>query len=391
MMRTLLKNKIILAAALILLVVTLLSIWRIHVLQAEEGWDEELMKSLDWVIPPGVYGMIVIDEIDGQTVFHVTDYRRNNESKVIDMQGKRIEREGLQRMDYTVEEILYHPAGYGLVRGTAANGFSDSYRLETLDGDTVYDGGTNALALTEQPGYVRIVHGGVVSLDTMETVYSPKEGESITDQKGDYWVMSVEIPWQGGIKTLKYLRNMDFTAAFDGMLFESVLDIQDDIVVGKVVNGYSCDNLPEYKEGQTKITAVWKVLDGKGNILFPVKDDDMGKEIISADDGFFTTEENEFVRIHFLDNLPEDEEAIDLESGQTPRIMSENGYITFSQSSFNDGSVENGEKYGIMDRRGNVIFAPIFVRPRRVEGDLLVARFPNACGVIRIGGGRDEG
>lgn len=391
MMRTLLKNKIILAAVLILLAVTLLSIWRIHVLQAEEGWDAELMKSLDWVIPPGVYGMIVIDEIDGQTVFHVTDYRRNNESKVIDMRGKYVEQEGLQRMDYTVEEILYHPAGYGLVRGTAANGFSDSYRLETLDGDIIYDDGTNVLALTEQPGYVRIVHGGVVSLDTMETVYSPKEGETITEQKGNYWIMSVEIPWQGGMKTLKYLRNMDFTAALDGMLFESVLDIQEDLVVGRVVNGYSCDNLPEYKEGQTIITAEWKVFDGKGNILFPANDNDMGKEIISANDGFFTTEENGFMRIHFLDDLPNDDETVDLENGQVPYFMSENGYITFSQSGLNESSVENGEKYGIMDRKGNVIYDPIFARPRRAEGDFLAARFPNACGVIRIGGGMDEG
>ena len=51
MMRTLLKNKIILAAALILLAVTLLSIWRIHALQAEEGWDEELMKFLPELSP----------------------------------------------------------------------------------------------------------------------------------------------------------------------------------------------------------------------------------------------------------------------------------------------------------------------------------------------------
>lgn len=393
-MRTLLKNKIILAAALILLAVTLLSIWRIHALQAEEGWDEELMKSLDWVIPPGVYAGIVMEEVDGQLLFRVDN------DTVLNEKGRSVDLKGLQRMHADWDSIAYHSAGYGIVQESLGMG-EYSYRVESLDGEVLYDAGKRTIGMTEEPGYILLGDGSVVSLENGKTVYTPKEGEAVSSQIGDYWIMTVTFPWRTefNTNTLLYLRNLDFSVALDGMLFTYIGDIEGDRIVGKVLEGYDYyGKRPEHNPRQPELPAAFRVLDGEGNVLFPLTPEDAASEIFGVADGCVISEVSdgsEFLqqRLHFVDNLPENDAYIDLPKGMYLQGMSATGYISFRQA----GAIydEKDDRYhdgmGIMNRQGDIIVPPVFSYVRRILQDCAVVELSGEYGVIRIGGGRDEG
>lgn len=73
--------------------------------------------------------------------------------------------------------------------------------------------------------------------------------------------------------------------------------------------------------------------------------------------------------------------ASPLPEGILPWELYDEGYIQFADS----------EKTGIMDRKGNVIVPPGFAYVRNLEKDCVVVVLGSECGVIRIGGNRDEG
>ncbi|MBQ8562359.1 MAG: hypothetical protein IJ443_00515 [Firmicutes bacterium] len=387
MIRKLLKNRIILASVLVLVAVTVLSIWQIGRIQKEEGWDRFFAKSLEWVIAPGIYQQIAVVEADGELVFCV-EGGAAEEPVAIDENGRHVNLKGMQRM--AENGIGYHDAGYGIVNETAADGYSEIWQLVTVDGEVLYDSRNEGFSMTEMPGYIRFSTRGnsrVVSLESGEVVYSAPEGETVSGQKGNYWIMSVTFPWRTefNTETLYYLRNLDFSVALDGMMFTGISEIEDDMILGKVLEGY--DYYGErlvYGKDSPELSVSEKVLDGSGTVLYSPDEIGAGCEITSAGDGWFTTAETcggaRVEKMHFFDSL-KDGDALELPEGILPWELYDKGYIQFADS----------EKTGIMDRKGNVIVPPGFAYVRDLEKDCVVVVLGSECGVIRIGGNRDEG
>ena len=86
MIRKLLKNPIILTFVLVMSAVVILSVCMKHSSKEKEGWDSEAMRDLDWVIEPGVYWDIIMEEVDGRTVF-LADHKFDGKM-LLDEQGK---------------------------------------------------------------------------------------------------------------------------------------------------------------------------------------------------------------------------------------------------------------------------------------------------------------
>ena len=396
MVRKLLKNPIILTFVLVMSAVVILSVWMTHSAKEKEGWDSEAMRDLDWVIEPGVYWDIIMEEVDGQTVF-LADHKFDGKM-ILDEQGKPLLRKGLERMYTTYNSVEFHPAGYGVVLETDSAG-NDSYRVENLDGDVLYTGGSQPIKLTEMAGYILPGDGSVVSLETRERIYTPKEGEAVGRQQGDYWVMTITFPWKTEFNsnTLCYLRNLDFSIAQDGKLFSYVGFIDGDRVMGTVLDDYDYYGpLPEYDAQNPKLAETNVILDGAGNSLLPEDGKYSSEDINFTRYNWFETREyteDTFVTtIHFLDNMPEDDEALKLEPGMVLWSLSEDGLMIFADPGHSGGGEDFvPERRGVMNRQGDVLLPPIFHNVLKAENNYAVVVLASEYGVIRIGGDGDEG
>ncbi len=396
MIRKLLKNRIILLSVLVLLAVTVLSVWQIERIEKEKQWDAEDLQEFDWLFMPGIYSEIIMEEVNGQVVFLVTD--RQGEKQVIDENGKRLHWKGVERMYTTYNSIDFHPAGYGIAAESRGMG-EYLYQVVDLDGNTLYDGGNRQPKLTELAGYVLPGDGSVVSLEIGETVYKPKEGEAVGHQQGDYWVITVTFPWQTefNTKTLCYLRNLDFSVAQDGKLFSYVGYIEGDRVMGTVLEDYDYyDSLPEYDAAHPELAETNVILDGAGNQLLPADGTYTSEDVIFSRYNWFETRvrtEDTFINtIHFLDNLPEDDEALELAPGMVLWSLSEDGLMIFADPGRpGEGEERIPERRGVMNRQGDILLPPVFANVMKAENGYAVVFLGGEYGVIRIGGEPDEG
>lgn len=396
MVRKLLKNPVILTFVLVMSAVVVLSVWMTRGAKEKEGWDSAAMRDLDWVIEPGVYWDIIMEEVDGQTVF-LADHKFDGKM-ILDEQGKPLQRKGLERMHTTYNSVEFHPAGYGVVLETDSAG-NDSYRVETLDGDVLYDGGNQPIKLTELEGYILLGDGSVVSLETGERIYIPKEGEAVSRQQGDYWVMTITFPWRTefNTNTLCYLRNLDFSVALNGTLFSYVGFIDGDRVMGTVLDDYDYYGpLPEYDAQNPELAETNVILDGNGNSLLPDDGRYCGEDVHFTQYNWFETreytEDTFMTTIHFLDNMPEDDEALKLEQGMVLWSLSEDGLMIFADPGHSGGGEDFvPERRGVMNRQGEVLLPPIFHNVLKAENNYAVVVIASEYGVIRIGGDGDEG
>ncbi len=389
MLRKLLKNRIILIAILTLAAVTILTIWQIGRIQSEEGWDRDFAKSLDWVITPGIYDRIAMDQVDGNLIFRVEGSAIDGYID-INEDGEKVPLKGLQRMTSNWNGIGYHDAGYGIVLETAPDGYSEIWQLVTADGVVLYDSGTEGFSMSEMPGYIYFNTRGnsrVVRVESGETVYFAPEGERVYNQMGNYWIISLTLPGKTEFnqETLYYLRNQDFSVALDGMMFTGISEIEGERILGKVLEDYNYyDERPVYSKASPELSVSEKVLDGSGNVLFSPDEIGDGCEITSDGDGWFITSEmhegKQLVKMHFFDSLKE-ENALELPEGIFVMDVYDGGYMRFDDS----------QKAGLMDRNGNIILPSEFAYVRDMEQDCVVVVLGSECGVIRIGGDRDEG
>lgn len=389
MLRKLLKNRIILAAILVLMTVTVLSIWQIGRIQSNEGWDRDFAKSLDWVITPGIYDRIAMDQVDGNLIFRVEGsaidgYIHINED------GEKVPLKGLQRMTSNWNGIGYHDAGYGIVLETAPDGYSEIWQLVTAEGDVLYDRGREGFSMSEMPGYIYFNTRGnsrVVRVESGETVYFAPEGERVYHQMGNYWIMSLTLPGKSETnpEALYYLRNPDFSVALDGMMFTEISEIEGDRILGKVLEDYNYyGERPVHSKNSPELSVSQIVLDGSGSVLYSPDEIDTGCEIITDGDGWFITSEihdgKRLEKMHFFESLKE-EDALELPEGIFVMDVYDGGYMRFDDST----------KAGLMDRNGNIIIPAEFAYVRDMEQDCVVVVLGSECGAIRIGGDGNEG
>jgi len=395
MLIKLLKNRIILVLVLILVSIMSLSVWQIVKIQQAESWSPAEMRSFDWVIEPGLYWEIIMEEVDGQVLF-LADHKFHGKM-LLDAEGNQLRRKGLERMHTDYNSIDVHSSGYGIVIETDPAG-NDTYRVETLDGEVLYDGGRQPISLTEVEGYILPGDGSVLSLETGERIYIPKEGEAVGRQQGNYWVMTVTFPWQTefNTKTLCYLRNLDFSVALDGKLFSYVGYIDGDRVLGTVLDDYDYyDSLPEYDVQNPDLAETNVILDGAGNSLLPEDGAYSSEDIHFTRYNWFETREqteDSFVStIHFLDNMPEDDEALELDPGMVLWYLSEDGLMTFADPGRpGDEETRVPERRGVMNRQGDILVPPVFHNVMKAEHNFAVVVLSGEYGVIRIGGEQDE-
>lgn len=350
-------------------------------------WTEQMLGQYEWVIPLGMYDEISAAEI-GDTVYFLTGsgeegkreytvYEWNGISLKNDAQWKNMQvfltSHGGNRLTRNV-----HPAGYWISR---KSGVPEREYVTDMEGSQLTSSyGSYMLQLTEQPGYViNRENNTVISLETQDVIYKALENERIMNQMGDYWIMERDIPWPHGVPlTITYLRNMDFSIALDGMLFDSVYEVEGGKICGTVITTGTYDVLPE------EVIAVEERIveaDGSWTPLFSEAGDGV---ILGAMDGYYKTREwnsgeaESQTMIHFMDGRA----SAVIESGVEPIGPCRNGFIAFQN--------EDGLKKGFLNQKGEIIVEPIFERCSDSQLDAAVVMHNGQYGVLYLKGGEKD-
>ena len=347
-------------------------------------WTEQMLSQYEWVIPLGMYDEISAAEI-GDTVYFLagSGEEGNREYTVYVWDGTSLKNDaqwenmqvflsshGGNRLTRNV-----HPAGYWISR---KSGVSEREYVTDMEGSRLTSNHRSyMLQLTEQPGYViNRENNTVISLENQDVIYKALENERIMNQRGDYWIMERDIPWPHGVPlTIMYLRNMDFSMALDGMLFDSVYEVEDGKICGTVITTGTYDVLPE------EVIAVEERIveaDGSWTPLFADASDGM---ILSAGDGYYVTQEWSHEEsktqtiIHFLDGR----ESAVIENWMDPIGPCRNGFIAFQY--------QKDLKEGFMDASGVIVAEPIFSNCSYPHLDTAVVVHYGQMGVLHLKGG----
>ncbi len=347
-------------------------------------WTEQQLSQYEWVIPLGMYDEISSAEI-GDTVYFLagsgeeghreyTVYEWDGTSLKNDAQWKNMQifltSQGGNRLTRNV-----HPAGYWISR---KSGVSEREYVTDMEGSQLTSSyGNYMLQLTEQPGYViNRENNTVISLETQDVIYKAPENERVMNQMGDYWIMERDIPWPHGVPlTIMYLRNMDFTMALDGMLFDSVYEIEGGKICGTVITTGTYDVLPE------EVIAVEERIVEPYGSWTPLFTNAADGVILSAGDGYYVTQEwsptesKIQTKIHFLDGR----ESAVIEDWMEPIGPCRNGIIAFQN--------QNDLKKGFMNVSGEIIAEPIFTNCSYPHLDTAVVVHNGQLGVMRLKGG----
>ena len=338
----------------------------------EQNRKLDVLDDMDWVFPLGTYDRIKVAEAEGKVAFLVESSSWNTDyySELIDAEGNSAAY-GWYLGDVNGNgqlELNIHPDGYFVNRNP-----NDSEHVQNLRGVplTWFQYGSS-LVLTEVPGYViDASKGSVLSITEGDdiTVYEPEEGEHVINQMGDYWIIEKSLPWPGGNLSVLYLRDMDFQVAMDGMLLDSIYNIDGEYIACEMITSGTYYNLP-----QEVIEVDWRVMTEDGEIFYSANSSgDMS--LLNAGTGYyFVLEDPETRKIYFYDGSA----PLDLEKGTMPVGPCRNGLFVFKN--------EEG-KYGVMDKSGQIAAEPLFDSMSCLHQNMAVVVYGNDFGVIRLKGG----
>ncbi len=376
-LRNVFRNGLVKALFIGLIVLSLLCVTTVNRQFAQMDWQEQQLNEYEWAIPLGLYDEIQVAEFDGKVYFltgagepgsmDYTVYEADGETlKPLDGFWQPFLTSDVYRM---TREI--HPAGYWIYR---ASGDSGREYVTDMDGNQLSPKSKKyTLQLTETAGYViNMESRAVFSLDSGKPVYQALENERVVDQMGDYWIMERDIPWPHGVPlTVMYLRNLDFSMALDGMLFDSVYEVEGGKICGTVITTGTYDVLPD------EVIAVEERIveaDGSWTKIFDEAGDSV---ILGAGDGYYVTLERDGKekKIQFLD-------------GSAPTAIDKNvelfgpcrnGVIAFQN--------QDDLKRGFLNRKGEILTEPIFEGCSTPHLDMAVVVHNGRTGVIRLKGG----
>ncbi|MBR5488347.1 MAG: WG repeat-containing protein, partial [Firmicutes bacterium] len=265
-------------------------------------------------------------------------------------------------------ELNIHPEGYFVKQNP-----NDSEHVQDLYGESLtwFQYGSS-LVLTEVPGYaIETVTNRVLAIRQGEdiTVYEPEEEERVMGQKGDYWIIEKSLPWPGNNLTVFYLRDMDFQIAMDGMLFDSIYDIDGDYIACTVITSGTY-----YRPPEEVVEVDWCVMTTDGNRVYP-QNSAADSILLSADEGYCVfMEDHEHRKMYFYDGSA----PLELEEGTMPMGPCIDGLISFKTD---DG------KYGVINKDGEIVVQPLFDSMSKLHQNMAVVVYGNDFGVIRLEGG----
>ncbi len=377
-LRNVFRNGLVKALFIGLIVLSLLCVTTVNRQFAKMDWQEQQLNEYEWAIPLGLYDEIQVAEFDGKVYF----LAGAGESGTMDYTVYEADGDTLKPLTGFWQPFLtsdvdhrmtreIHPAGYWITRNSSS---SDREYVTDMDRNQLTSKyKKHTLQLTETAGYViNMENRAVFSLDSGKPVYQALENERVTGQMGDYWIMERDIPWPHGVPlTLMYLRNMDFSMALEGMLFDSVYEVEGGKICGTVITTGTYDVLPD------EVIAVEERIveaDGSWTKIFDKAGDGV---ILGAGDGYYVTHdwESEETMLCFLD-------------GSAPAAIEKkmelfgpcrNGIIAFQK--------QDDLKRGFLNRRGEILIEPIFEVCSTPHQDMAVVVHSGRTGVIRLKGG----
>ena len=380
-LKNMFRNGLMKALFIGLIVLSLLCVSTVNRQFDQMDWQEQQLNAYEWVIPLGLYDEIQVAEFDGKVYFLAGAGEPGSMDYTVyetDAEGDSLQPlDGFWQpfltsdVDHRMEREI-HPAGYWITRNSGA---SDREYVTDMDGNQLSPKSKEyTLQLTETPGYVIDMESrAVFSLDSGKPVYQALENERVVGQMGDYWIMERDIPWPHGVPlTLMYLRNMDFSMALDGMLFDSVYEVEDGKICGTVITTGTYDVLPD------EVIALEERIveaDGSWTEIFDEAGDGV---ILGAGDGYYVTHdwESEETRVNFLD-------------GSAPAAIEKNmelfgpccnGVIAFQ-------NLDDNLKKGFLNCKGEILIEPIFEACSTPHQDMAVVVHSGRTGVIRLKGG----
>lgn len=380
-LKHLFQNGLIKAMFIGMVILSLLCVSTVKQQFEQMDWTEQQLNEFEWIIPLGLYDEINVAETGGSVYFLTgTGEKGNMEYTVFEWDGKKLKNNEQWQLLLTsnVDSNLtrkMHPAGYWIYRESNQSG--REYVTDMQRNRLTTRHGKYTLRLTEQPGYViDMGANSVISLETGNVIYTAQENERVMNQMGDYWIMERDIPWPHGVPlTILYLRNMDFSMALDGMLFDSVYEVEGGKICGTVITTGTYDVLPE------EIIAIEERIvdaDGSWTPIFQTAGDGV---ILSAGDGYYVTREwnTDETKIHFFDGG----EPVIIEDGIEPNGPCRDGIIPYYE--------QKNFKKGFLNISGEVVAEPIFSECSYPHQGTAVVVHNGRYGVLRLkGGGGNE-
>lgn len=380
-LKNMFRNGLMKALFIGLIVLSLLCVSTVNRQFDQMDWQEQQLNAYEWVIPLGLYDEIQVAEFDGKVYFLAGAGEPGSMDYTVyetDADGDSLKPLAGFWQPFLTSDVDHrmtreiHPAGYWITRNSGA---SDREYVTDMDGNQLSPKSKKyTLQLTETPCYVIDMESRTVfSLDSGKSVYQALENERVVGQMGDYWIMERDIPWPHGVPlTLMYLRNMDFSMALDGMLFDSVYEVEDGKICGTVITTGTYDVLPD------EVIALEERIveaDGSWTEIFDEAGDGV---ILGAGDGYYVTHdwESEETRVNFLD-------------GSAPAAIEKNmelfgpccnGVIAFQ-------NLDDNLKKGFLNCKGEILIEPIFEACSTPHQDMAVVVHSGRTGVIRLKGG----